>query len=138
MHIDILCVCVCACRKFNKTIEILQGDIESLENEKLATEKRLDEESKKSMLGEPTVSTRRTRGAAAFGTTFGLQREDGATGAQQEGAQPPVSGSPLALARVCVVCRLLPLLIQQYACLNKSTNAHNIVCVCVCVSLTAD
>lgn len=93
------------CRRFNKTIEILQGDIESLENDKLALERKLDQESKKSILAETTTG-RRLRGSS-FGNAFGLQRPaerrgEGAAGAQQEEAQPPVGGqaSPLLLARV--------------------------------------
>ena len=93
------------CRKFNKTIEILQGDIESLENDRQALERRLDQEAKKSMLADPT--SRRMRGSS-FGNTFGLQRPgedrrgDEAADAQQEGAGTAVDGaaSPLLLARV--------------------------------------
>ena len=96
----------CICRKFKKTIEILQEDIESLENDKMAIERKLDQESKKTMLAD-TATTRRMRGAS-FGNAFGLQRKEerrggeGAAGEQQEGAQPPVDGaaSPLLLARV--------------------------------------
>lgn len=97
------------CRKFNKTIEILQGDIEGLENDKLALERKLDQESKKSMLADTTTG-RRLRGSS-FGSAFGLQRPkersgEGAPGAHQEGAQPPVgvSASPLLLARVGDMC----------------------------------
>ena len=102
-----VCVCVCVCRKFNKTIEILQGDIEALENDKLAAERKLDQETQKAMRVD-TPSTRRLRGAS-FGNTLGLQEgrsgAEGAAGAQQPGAQQAsvdaAAASPLLLARVC-------------------------------------
>ena len=97
---------MCVCRKFNKTIEILQGDIESLENDKQAMERRLDQESKNTMLADTT--SRRLRGSS-FGNVFGLREQqqersggEGAAGEVQQGA-PSVEGeaSPLLLARVC-------------------------------------
>lgn len=97
---------VCINRMFNKTIEILQGDIESLENDKLAIERRLlEQESKKMMLADTT--SRRLRGSS-FGSAFGLREQerrggDGAAGEQQQGALPSSlegAASPLLLARV--------------------------------------
>ena len=58
-------------RKFNKTIEILQGDIEALENEKLSLEKKLDQ-SKKTSLSDITVG-RRSRGSP-FGSPFAARK----------------------------------------------------------------
>ena len=100
-------MCVCVCRKFNKTIEILQGDIETLENEKIAAERKLDQEAQKAMRVD-TTSTRRLRGSS-FGNALGLREmrggAEGAAGAQQPGVQQaPVdaaAASPLILARVC-------------------------------------
>lgn len=107
LAVGMVCVCVCLCRKFNKTIEILQGDIEILENEKMAAERKLDQEAQKAMRVD-TTSTRRLRGSS-FGNALGLREmrggAEGAAGSQQPGAQQaPVdaaAASPLILARVC-------------------------------------
>ena len=131
-------MCVCRCRKFNKTIEILQGDIESLENDKQAMERRLDQESKKSML--PDTTGRRMRGSS-FGNAFGLQRSEGkrgegATGAVQEGAQPPgdSAASPLLLARVGV-CVHMHVYISSCVCTCTLYMLYMHVCTCTCTLL---
>ena len=102
-------MCICnVCRKFKKTIEILQGDIETLESEKMMAERKLDQESKKAILAETSTTSRRLRGSS-FGNALGLREgrggAEGAVGAPQQGAQPSMDGaaSPLLLARVGVL-----------------------------------
>ena len=113
LECDVMLVvwCLCVCRKFNKTIEILQEDIETLENEKVAAERKLDQEAQKAIRAE-TPSTRRLRGAS-FGNPLGLREGRGGgegavgaqqpVGAQQASADPAAAAtaSPLVLARVC-------------------------------------
>ena len=92
-------------RKFNKTIEILQGDIESLENDKQALERRLNQEAKKTMLADTT--SLRVRPGRFEMPRVGERREDGALRAEQGGAALPATdeqASPLLLARVVCVC----------------------------------
>lgn len=97
-------------RKFNKTIEILQGDIEALENEKINLEKKLDQSKKTGLLADITVG-RRGR-SSPFGSPF-ASRKGGVSPSVSSEAGGAVSASggdggpseqalqsPLLLARV--------------------------------------
>lgn len=104
------------CRKFNKTIEILQGDIESLETDKSEMEKKLDQQARKSMMPDIAGHRYGNRGspfASPFGSPFisrrvsrGLSSNPSDTSVASEGGSD-VAGSadqqqqnPLLLARV--------------------------------------
>ena len=112
---------VFTCRKFNKTIEILQGDIESLETDKNEMEKKLDQQTRKGMMADvtgrrlgprgspfsspfssPFISRRVSSGmTAGGGTVAGAEGSDtAAVGGDQQTLQ-----SPLLLARVRNVWR---------------------------------
>ncbi len=76
MYVPTLFHAVYTCRKFSKTIEILQGDIEALENDKAALEKRLDHQTKKTMLSDVTTGRRSLGGrpspyTSPYGSPFG-------------------------------------------------------------------
>jgi len=43
--------CVAVCRKFEKAMDVLQGDIDALEQEKTQLTKKLDHQSKKAIAG---------------------------------------------------------------------------------------
>ena len=120
------------CRKFNKTIEILQGDIEALETDKNEMEKKLDQQARKSMMpdigrrygsrgspfaspfGSPFIS-RRVSGGVASGASDTAEGGEAApgTGDQQQAALQ----NPLLLARVREIAVCLPGSLS-----NKQTN----------------
>lgn len=101
-------------RKFNKTIEILQGDIEALENDKSSLEKRVEQQSKRTVLSDITVAGRRTLGgkgspySSPFTSPFTVRKE--ASGVKSGNGGPDGSGegvtldqalqTPLLLSRV--------------------------------------
>lgn len=114
-------------RKFHRTIEILQGDIENLESDKLSLEKKLDLQTKKTLLSDISVGRRTLGGrgspysspySSPFGSPFAGRRGpipgvgggvsaaagggvEGAAGEVGEGAQQVViENPPLLLARV--------------------------------------
>ena len=120
-------------RKFNRTIEILQGDIENLESDKLSLEKKLDLQTKKTMLSDTSVGRRTLGGrgspysspfSSPFGSPFAGRRApipgvvggvSAATGGVVEGAagesgemaqQVVIQNPPLLLARVRNMLRL--------------------------------
>lgn len=112
------CVCVCVtiqCRKFNKTIEILQGDIESLETDKCSLEKKVELHSKRGVLSDITVAGRRTLGGkgspyhSPFSSPSVSRREEsgGVGGSVRSGGGEGVTlnntlQTPLLLSRVSV------------------------------------
>ena len=55
-------VCVFFCRKFNRTIAILQNDIESLEEDKKSLAQKVEQQSKRSVLSDFSLPGRRTLG----------------------------------------------------------------------------
>ena len=101
------------CRKFKRTIEILQGDIEALEVDKNEMEKKLDQQTRKSMMPDITGRRYGSRGspfASPMGSPFISRRVSGgmASGAGGEGQGGEAGGdqlqaalqNPLLLARV--------------------------------------
>ena len=101
-------------RKFNKTIEILQGDIEALETDKYEIEKKLDQQTRKGMV--PDISGRRLgpRGspyASPFGSPFISRRVSsgmvgGATGAVGEEGDTAVGDQQQALQNSLLLARV--------------------------------
>ena len=108
---------MCTFRKFNKTIEILQGDIEALETDKNEMEKKLDQQTRKGMMpdlasrrlgprgspyaspfGSPFISRRVSSGVAGGSSSGSVEGGDSSMGDQQQGFQ-----NSLLLARVSIV-----------------------------------
>ena len=104
----------CLYRKFNKTIEILQGDIEALENDKCSLEKRVEQQSKRTVLSDITVAGRRTLGgkgspySSPFGSPYIARKEisgvrggdGGAEGSGESVTLEQTLQTPLLLSRV--------------------------------------
>ena len=141
------------CRKFNKTIEILQGDIETLETDKSEMEKKLDQQTRKSMMPDITGRRYGSRGspfASPFGSPFISRRVSGrvitdvgdaaaeggeaaaGTGGDQQSA---TLQNPLLLARVRRRDHLL-YITNDCGILNKGKKCHQDIiyslCHCVC------
>ncbi len=135
-------------RKFSKTIEILQGDIEALENEKSGLEKRLEHQTKKTTsrrsLGgraSPYTSPYHSPFASPFIARRGVQAAAGGPvgvegggsamvatveeGAEGDAQQAMVPDSPLLLAKVGFSISLSVTEIMMYL----------YVCVCVCMHI---
>ncbi len=96
-------------RKFNKTIEILQGDIEALENDKTLLEKKVEIQSKRGILSDITVAGRRTLGgrgspySSPFSSPNISHRDSGSVSAVSEGVTVDNTlQTPLLLSRVSV------------------------------------
>ena len=103
---------------------ILQGDIESLENERLSLEQKLDQTSRKSVLADIKLGASKIRTLGGQGSPYGASPyqspaaspfigrrgvgvaatagggEEGATGARAVGAGEQVDQNPLLLSQV--------------------------------------
>ena len=137
-------------RKFSRTIEILQGDIENLEHDKQTLEKRLDIQTKKTMLsdisaGRRTLGGRGSPYSSPFGSPFsarkgplpgagggispgtdvGVESADGNSGDGAE--QMVIQNSPLLLARVMLDLKIIVTLIFLTPHLTSS-HAYKVVC----------
>ena len=92
---------VALCRKFNKTIEILQGDIEALETDKSEMEKKLDQQARKGMMADVTGRRLGPRGSpysSPFSSPFISRRVSGGVAAGG-GGTAAAEGSDTSVAR---------------------------------------
>ena len=100
------------CRKFNKTIEILQGDIAALEDDKNSLAQKFEQQSKRSVLSDIVVGRRTLGGkgspySSPFSSPYVSRKESAGVGVKSGGGDSVESvtldntlQTPLLLSRV--------------------------------------